>query len=233
MATEEPDDPWIEKWLSTGRFETFLIAANGSRSLALEIYEWNSKLGAAFLHDLGHLEVGIRNAYDVALSAAITAGDSHWTDTGTISQLFPVVLTIDPITKVEKDSNELPRNKIAQARIDASKYGSPRPVPGKIIAEIMFGFWTYLTSNAHEKTIWVPYLNSTFPSGTDRRKIHSTMADLRIFRNRVAHYEPIMNESELIRRKILNIASRIMPFEAYEHLKTNSEVSNLLKRKPY
>ncbi len=40
MATEEPDDPWIEKWLSTGRFETFLTAANGSRSLALKIYEW-------------------------------------------------------------------------------------------------------------------------------------------------------------------------------------------------
>ena len=77
MATEQPDDPWIEKWLSTGRFETFLTAANRSRSLALEIYDWNSKLGAAFLHDLGHLEVGIRNAYDVVLSDAITAGDSQ------------------------------------------------------------------------------------------------------------------------------------------------------------
>lgn len=232
MATEEQHGPWIEKWLSTERFESFLTHANGSRALALEIYEWNAKLGAALLHDLGHLEVGIRNAYNVALSNSVIAGDSHWTDSRTISKLFPVILTIDPKTQVKKDSNEIPRNKIAQARVDATKNGPGTPVPGKIIAEIMFGFWTYLTSKAHEKTIWVPYLHSTFPSGTKRKQIHSTMAELRVFRNRVAHYEPIMNDSELIRRKILNIASRVMPFEAYEHLKVSSEVSDLLARKP-
>jgi hypothetical protein len=69
VPTQPPSDPWIEAWLSTGRFGTYLSAAQGSRSLALALYEWNARLGAAFLHDLGHLEVGLRNAYDRVLSA--------------------------------------------------------------------------------------------------------------------------------------------------------------------
>ncbi|WP_158252967.1 hypothetical protein [Cryobacterium sp. Y62] len=70
MATTSSDGLWIEEWLSTGRFSTYFTAAGGSRSRALELYEWNAKPSAAFLHDLSHLEVGLRNACDRQLAAA-------------------------------------------------------------------------------------------------------------------------------------------------------------------
>ena len=46
-----------------------MTAAAGDRTAALELYEWNASMSAAVLHDLAHLEVAIRNAYDAALVA--------------------------------------------------------------------------------------------------------------------------------------------------------------------
>ena len=152
MPTQLPADPWIEAWLSAGRFGTYLSAAQGSRTLALALYEWNTRLGAAFLHDLGHLEVGLRNAYDQALWKATIPEESHWTETMTMLKLFPVAMKNDPIQKRLVDVNEVPRDQIVRARRDATNSGKGTPVPGKVVAEVMFGFWTYLTSNAHEKT---------------------------------------------------------------------------------
>jgi hypothetical protein len=222
MAIDELHAPWIEDWLSSRRFGSYLAAANGSRALALEIYEWNAKLGSAFLHDLGHLEVGIRNAYDTALSASVINGESHWTDQTTISKLFP-----------DKDTNKIPREIILKARREASKNGSTTPLPGKIIAEITFGFWSHLTSSGNEKTIWVPYLHSKFPLGTDREKIHKPMRLINEFRNRVAHYEPIMQNANSIHRQIVFIASQVLPTEVGNHLKANSAVPDLLEHKPF
>ncbi len=34
--------PWVEQWLSAGRFKTYLSAAGGGRSKALGHYEWSA-----------------------------------------------------------------------------------------------------------------------------------------------------------------------------------------------
>jgi len=232
VPTQLPADPWIETWLSAGRFGTYLSAAQGSRTLALALYEWNTRLGAAFLHDLGHLEVGLRNTYDQALWKATIPGESHWSETMTMLKLFPVVMKKDPVLQRLVDSNETPRSQIERARKDASRPGNTSPVPGKVVAEVMFGFWTYLTSNAHEKTIWVPYLHAAYPIKTDRRKIHQTLYELREFRNRVAHHEPLLVGSEFERRKIISVASRLLPKDAFVHLTQNSEVLKILGDRP-
>lgn len=55
-----------------------MAAAHGGPSRALALYEWNATVAAAFHHDLGHLEIGLRNAYDHALSSRDRRGDRHW-----------------------------------------------------------------------------------------------------------------------------------------------------------
>ncbi|MEI9907521.1 MAG: hypothetical protein WDO06_06205 [Actinomycetota bacterium] len=189
-------------------------------------------MGSAFLHDLGHLEVGLRNAYDRALSAAVGTKNSHWTEISTMLKLFPPVMKGDSTKQQLVDVNEIPRNQIHRARIDASRPKNSTPIAGKVIAEVMFGFWTYLTSNAHEKTIWVPYLHTAYPRKTDRRKIHQTLGELREFRNRVAHHEPLLVGSEFERRKIISVASRLLPKDAFAHLTQNSEVLQILGARP-
>ena len=64
-----PAGRWVEAWLSTPRSAVYLTASSADRDRALALYEWNAQLSAALLHDLAYVEVGLRNAYDVALSA--------------------------------------------------------------------------------------------------------------------------------------------------------------------
>jgi len=66
--------------------------------------------------------------------------------------------------------------------------------PGKVVAELGFGFWRYLTSSAHEATLWTPVLHRAFPPGTDRaRDVDRRIEKLHVLRNRVAHHEPLLN----------------------------------------
>lgn len=237
MTTPATKDAWIEEWLSAGRFATYLQASGGSRERALALYEWNARLSAAFLRDLSHLEVGFRNACDAQLSAAVVSGDSHWTDDATLNTLFPVSMRWSPSSGRHEDTNKTPRDSVKRAvrkvTPPPAAPGAPqvRPLPGKIIAEIMFGFWTYLAADSHEKTIWVPYLHKAFSAGTDRDGINKALISLREFRNRVAHHENILNGSEAERRRIIYIIRRLSP-DALAHLKAHSEVSNILAQRP-
>ncbi len=221
------DDAWVEQWLSTERFALYVRKSGGSRARALALYEWNAKLSAAFLHDLNHFEVALRNAYDTQLIDATVVGDKHWTDKTTARRLFPEHLRTNSRTGRSKDINRVPIDKIAQAR----KAAGPNPSPGKIVAELTFGFWTYMTSDIHEKTLWVPYLHKAFPPNTDRAKIHSTLADLREFRNRVAHHEPILTAPEARRRQLV-FAMRLIRPEALDHFTAHSDVPALLSQRP-
>ncbi|MGH9023736.1 MAG: hypothetical protein ACRDV9_11680 [Acidimicrobiia bacterium] len=50
-----------------------------------------------------------------------------------------------------------------------------RPRPGKVVAELSFGFWRYLVTPHYEQSFWVPALDHAFPNLTggssyDRRQ---------------------------------------------------------------
>ncbi|GAB2643670.1 Abi family protein [Prescottella soli] len=223
MATS--GDAWVEQWLSSDRFALYVRKSGGDRKRALELYEWNAKLSAAFLHDLNHLEIALRNAYDQQLAAATLPNDTHWTNKDTARHLFPKHLRANHNGK-QVDVNRTPRDSIGKAR---SAAGSP--TSGKIVAELMFGFWTYMTSDLHEKTLWVPHLHKAFPQHTDRRKLHNTLTDLRKFRNRVAHHEPILIAPEARRRQLVSVMRQVRP-EALTHFNTHSEVAAIIAKRP-
>jgi len=231
VTTLSTPDLWIEQWLSVGRFATFVESTGGSRSRALQLYEWNAQLSAAFLHDLGHLEVGLRNACDHQLDAARLPMEVHWTEPRSVHALFPPTRTSSRGSTHERDRNKLPR--AAVERVRSSVAGSPPSgvLPGKVVAELTFGFWTYLVSDLHEKTIWVPYLHKVFPAGTDRKKLSATFTSLRDFRNRVAHHENILANPESKRRQLVSVAKLISP-DLHTHILTHSQISTILERRP-
>lgn len=229
-------DAWIEDWLSAGRFATYLQAAGGSRTRALDLYEWNARLSAAFLRDISHLEVGLRNACDRHLQVAVVGSDSHWTDQTTLMQLFPVATRFDKSRGRRIDVNKNPRDKVERAReavtpAPSPANPSPSPLPGKTVAELMFGFWTFLFVDGHEKTLWVPHLHKAFPPGTDRSKLSQTLTAIREFRNRIAHHENILKGSEVERRRIVSAMQMLSP-EAAAHCQATSEVSAILAKRP-
>jgi len=172
----QPSDAWIEDWLSAGRFATYLTVLGGSRKRSLDLYEWNARRKPAFLHDLSHLEVGLRNLGDRQPSAAVVAADTHWTNPSTLLMLFPVASRRDRVSGRQYHSNAILGSNVERASKKATTARYTPPVPGKTIAEIMFGLWTYLFSDLHEKTIWVPYRHKAFPPGTDRNQLNATLA---------------------------------------------------------
>jgi hypothetical protein len=77
---------------------------------------------------------------------------------------------------------------------------------GKIIAELNFGFWTELLTSTDPKymNMWRAIFTDVFPnypiqSSVDRDKnlVAAKIDDIRNFRNRIFHYEPIYHQNNL------------------------------------
>jgi len=139
-------------------------------------------------HDLAHLEVALRNSYDAAIVANTPPGLPHWTTDP--YRLFPVRWrAARDGTRV--DANRSPREQIERAVREAGP-GAP---PGKVIAELMFGFWRYLSTAAHHHPLWIPYLHTAFAPGTSRRAVDRPVGRLHQLRNRIAHHEPLLRRN--------------------------------------
>lgn len=226
-----PAPAWVAGWLSPERYAKYAKAAGGDNARALAIYEWNARLAGALQRDLGHLEVGLRNAYDRALLAHPTVAGRDWIDPAVYPVLLPPHMVKDQDGN-EQDKNATPRAAIRSARKYAG-YREGGPVHrGKVIAEFMFGFWTYLSDSLHEKTLWVTTLHTAYRPGADRAQLHAALGELRDVRNRLAHNESIFDQTpERIRRRILFVASNLSA-DLRMHIEANSDVVALLRSKP-
>ncbi|WP_018683920.1 Abi family protein [Actinokineospora enzanensis] len=222
---------WIEDWLSVPRFAVYLQAANQDRELAVALYEWNTAISSAFHHDLAHLEVGLRNAYARALSRGVQPGGQHWVFQAHV--FFPPQMTTAANGRLV-DDNRKSREQLAQAVRKATPVSLPgtQPAPGKVIAELNFGFWRYLTSRRQHQPLWVPYLHHAFVPGTARPVVDGHAARLHQLRNRVAHHESLTNVDLAERHdRLLALAALISPsLEAY--ISRNSSCPRILAERP-
>ena len=216
--------PWVERWLSQPRHGVYLAASQGDPQLALDLYEWNAEISAALLRDLAHLEVGLRNAYDRALSAR-WPGPPHWT-TANIPAFAPLWRTR---RGRRVDVNLRTRESLHRA-VDSA--GGPAAPPGKVIAELMFGFWRFLSSSAHEKSLWVPSLHQAFAPGTDRRDVDRPIGRLHGLRNRVAHHEPLLRYDIAGRVTDIGTVAGLLDPNLGRHLSATSRVTRVLVQRP-
>lgn len=214
------------RWLSTARLGPYLAATGNDLDAALRLYEWNASISAAMVHDLGHLEVALRNAYDAAITS-MWPGPGHWSCEGHV--LFaPEFRRRRGGRRV--DVNKRRREDLAQA---IEKAGGLTAPPGKVIAELMFGFWRYLTSRAHEKSLWIPYLHRAFPRGTDRqRDVDQRVVRLHELRNRVVHHEPLLSADLQGRRDDLLAVAELLDTNLHRFIVATSTVPQLLAARP-
>lgn len=223
-AEPPPAGVWVARWLSAPRYAVYLTEIRDDPERALALYEWNAQLAAAVFRDLAHVEIALRNAYDAALTAW-SSGQAHWTAPGT--PLFAPLYRTRGTSRT--DVNARSRAALDRARHDA---GGPEAPPGKVVAELMFGFWRYLSSAAHEKTLWVPYLNRGFQPGTSRKVVDGAVGRLHNVRNRVAHHEHLLHTDVAGRlADCVQVAALIDPDIAL-HLAATSRVPELLSGRP-
>ena len=165
---------------------------------ALDFYAWNAQIAAAFLEDLGRLEVVLRNQFDEALTAFVSQHGlpQPWYD---YRSLFP------------GSGSKHVHRAIARAKRQAAKHRHLHAHQGSVIAELGFGFWRFLCTERYLTSLWGPALASRFqhhPAPNNavqiRADVETRMDRLHFLRNRVAHHEPIH------RRELANDAAMIL-----------------------
>ena len=171
--------------LGPDRLASYLDDSNNDLERGLNLYAWNAQIAAAFLEDLGRLEVVLRNRFDEALTELVkSAGhSSHWFDQ---AALFP-----------GRGSRHILRV-IGKAKRRATRGGMQPLSHDEVITELGFGFWRFLCAERYLTSLWSPALASQFPHHPSpdnavqiRADIDSRMGRLHFLRNRVAHHKPI------------------------------------------
>ena len=167
----------IRDLLTADRLRSYLDSCGQDLDRALTLYEWNLAASAAVLQTTAMVEVIVRNALDTQLVAwATRRGASTWLD----------AIPVDAKGRADID----------RARDRATRRGRTALTHGKVIAELNFGFWRYLTTQRYHANLWVPALHDAFPGGHQdlrhrRRQVEYHLANLMLVRNRAAHHEPI------------------------------------------
>ncbi len=164
--------------LTAPRLSKYMQAAGQNMEHALHLYILNAKVSAALMVDLHFFEVALRNKFDRELSAR---HGSTWFTSPTFLGLAEQRMQ-DHLQKAIRD---------ASRRVPS---GQQLP-PGKVIAELTFGFWLQLTDRKFEHDLWTPALHKAFaPRKAPKRGVFNQLLEqLRQLRNRVAHHEPIFH----------------------------------------
>lgn len=176
--------------LTPQRLTSYHAASAGDLARMLALYEWNIEAAASVLALSAMAEVIVRNAIDGALCrwSAQRYGSDDW------------------FARVRLDARG--SADIQEARRRAVGATSPA-VHGKMVAELSFGFWRYLTGSRYLTSLWFPAVATAFPGGpTDLRRRRSDVEfriqQLVFVRNRAAHHEPL-HRRDLARDLLLAI----------------------------
>lgn len=140
---------------------------------AIAVYLWNLSLCSALYPSLQCLEVTYRNALDAALKSYW--GTDRWFDD-------QALLLSNEWDKVQDVKSLLVRQ---GKSID----------PGRVIAELSFGFWVALYSKPYAARVVHPTLRSVFSNAPKHLRKQQVIGDrlqeVRKLRNRIFHHEPI------------------------------------------
>jgi hypothetical protein len=165
--------PGLETALSLERFNRYLIWAGEDRARAIELYTLNSRISEALYIPLQMLEIALRNRIHVVMSE--TFHERWFEDEGRLlGSREPEQLkkALDDILNRKKEA-----------------------IPGQVIAELTFGFWTAMLGTDYE-VLWQTSLHKIAMRSNGKRlrrkDLSAPLASIRNIRNRIARHEPIL-----------------------------------------
>lgn len=212
----DADSARIRALLTEPRLTSY-VSSTDNLDEAVSLYEWNVAASSAVLAVTGLVEIFVRNAMCEALdSRAVARGETSW---------FHSVPLDD-------------RGQSDIAKAIARAEWAPGAEPGRVIAELSFGFWRYLAASRYHASLWVPSLHRAFPHGgkdlrARRELVERDLKTMLFVRNRAAHHEPIHRRDLL---KDEHVAQRLLtaidPIAASWALR-QSRISEIVQLKPH
>lgn len=203
----------VSQIISNERLTKYLVAAGHNSERALTLYGWNIQLSEAFFPVLSAAEVCLRNIVVTRLIELY--GDSWWENQAFLLQIKSGGKRI---VKTAADKLEL----------------TGSVTSGRMTAELNFGFWVKMLLPRHKEVFW-PDLHSDLtdlPATVTYERLYRRCDDVREFRNRVFHHEPILH------RNITAEYSRIMELIKWLSrdkaiwIKPYSRVMTVVRQKP-
>jgi hypothetical protein len=161
-----------EKVLSVPRIGKYRIACMGDKNKAMILYRYNIKLCQKFYGVLGVFEITLRNAINEHYITHLA--DSDWL----IAQAQSGFLA-NYREAIFKERDKLVNN---------HNY-----THDKLVASLSLGMWIFMFSRKCYKDSGKTLLQ-IFPNkahGLNQKDIYDDLDKIRLFRNRIAHYEPV------------------------------------------
>lgn len=198
----------LEKAISSLRLKTYKNSLSSSNKEIIGKYVWNVKLSEVFYFLLKNLEISLRNAvYDA------------YKNKYPRKNLFYINQKDRYKRKEFHAIGSWRMLKVVKLNLIDNK----KPITDdRIISELNFGFWTKLLLDNHRnyRDMWRDILTDVFPLmpieksiDQEKKNIAKKLDNIRRFRNRIFHYEPIFNRDNLddIHTDILDIIGWINP----------------------
>jgi hypothetical protein len=193
----------------------------------LSLYIFNAKLSENFFLLLQNLEVGLRNSIFSAFKLNYPNDDFFYLHENNLKNRY--------LSKKEFHSRECwkmlcaVKHNLSKQNIEITN--------DKIISELNFGFWTKILTDKHYSNMWRTIFRNVFPNkeiyeNIDKLKINiaKDFNELRNFRNRVFHYEPIFNKQpKRYHIKVLD-ATKWMSESLYFISKEFDEFNNIMEK---
>lgn len=165
----------VSNVISQERLTNYLTASGHNPERALALYGWNIQISEAFFPALSASEVCLRNIVSERLA-----------------ELYPPCWWEDDIFLTQIGGG---KRIVKTAQDKLKKKG--RVTSGGMTAELAFGFWVKMLLPRHEAVFWND-LNSAFPNLPQHvtyARLYKRCDDVREFRNRVFHHEPIFKKN--------------------------------------
>ncbi len=169
------------KFLSRPRYNRYLIATANNKNRANKLYNANIRLAQAFHPLLSQFEVVIRNSLNITLT-------SHFADPDWIINQKLGFMRHPSL----RNSHFFLRSCVQKAENKLLVRSIPI-TSGKIISDQTFGFWVAFFLSHHYSLVGGQPIHAfpNKPSTENRASIHSKLEDIKSFRNRVNHCEPL------------------------------------------
>ncbi|MDE0578382.1 MAG: hypothetical protein OXI29_00800 [bacterium] len=216
----------IQDRLGVDRLRSYLEDCDDDLELALTLYAWNGQIAAAFLEDLGRLEVVLRNRFNEALTALVSSSGLPEPWFGH-KRLFP------------GHHGNRTRDDLTKAKMRATKNGRTPVDQDRVIAEFGFGFWRFLCAPRHLTSLWSPALASQFPNHPTpvnaiqiRADVESRMDRLHFLRNRVAHHNPIHRRELAIDAAMILELAQWMCLDTHAWMTGHTRIPSVLASRP-